>query len=43
VRELRWLPEECAYVEHVRHKDTLVAVREIARTKKRSRNSKGRR
>ncbi len=43
VRTLHWLPEECAYVEHVRHKDTLAAVREIARTKKRSRNSKGRR
>ena len=36
VRHLHWLPEECAYVEQVRHKDTLVAVREIARTKKRS-------
>jgi uncharacterized cysteine cluster protein YcgN (CxxCxxCC family) len=43
VRTLHWLPEECAYVEHVRHKDTLAAVREIDRTKKRSRNSKGRR
>jgi uncharacterized protein len=43
VRTLHWLPEECAYVDHVRHKDTLSAVRGIARTKKRSRNSKGRR
>jgi hypothetical protein len=43
VRTLHWLPEECAYVELVRHMDTLAAVREIARTKKRSRNSKGRR
>jgi len=43
VRTLHWLPEECAYVEHVRHMDTLAAVREIASAKKRSRNSKGRR
>lgn len=43
VRTLHWLPEDCAYLEHVRQKDTLVAVREIARNKKRSRNSKGRR
>ncbi len=42
VRKLHWLPEECAYLEYVRHKDTLAAVREIARIKKRSCNSKGR-
>ncbi len=27
VRNLHWLPEDCAYVEYMRHRDTLEAVR----------------
>lgn len=40
VRILNWLPPDCAYVEHVRRQDTLLAVQmadEKARKKKNSR------
>lgn len=33
VRTLHWLPEECAYLEYVRYKDTLQAVRRQAEKK----------
>ncbi len=42
VRHIHWLPEECAYVEYVRHKDTLAAVRGAKTAKKRIRNSRRR-
>ncbi len=42
VRNIHWLPEGCAYVEYVRHKDTLLAVRSAAKKKKRLRNAKRR-
>jgi uncharacterized protein len=42
VRELNWLPEGCAYVEHIRHQDTLAAVRGVERKKTRRRNSRRR-
>jgi uncharacterized protein len=35
VRNLFWLPPDCAYVEYVRHKDTLAAVRVIEDSAKR--------
>jgi uncharacterized protein len=35
VRTLHWLPEECAYLEYIRHKDTLAAVRKAEKQKKR--------
>lgn len=43
VRDLGWLPEDCAYVRYMRHQDTLAAVHDAAVHKKRSRNSKRRR
>jgi uncharacterized cysteine cluster protein YcgN (CxxCxxCC family) len=33
VRTLPWLPEDCAYLEYVRHKDTLAAVRAVQKRK----------
>lgn len=39
VRSLNWLPPDCAYVEHVRKQDTLLAVQlaeEKARKKKKT-------
>ncbi len=35
VRTLHWLPEDCAYVEYMRHKDTLEAVRRAERSTRR--------
>jgi uncharacterized cysteine cluster protein YcgN (CxxCxxCC family) len=43
VRFLHWMPEECAYVVYVRHKDTLATVRAIEKKKKTSRKDKRRR
>jgi len=43
VRTLRWLPEECAYLEYVNHIDTLEAVRTAGNTRKRDRGSRRRR
>ncbi len=43
VRFLHWMPEECAYVEYVRHKDTLTTVRAVERIKKASGKAKRRR
>lgn len=43
VRILRWLPEDCAYVEYVRHKDTLVAVRAAEKERKSDRRAGRRR
>ncbi|MBI4966412.1 MAG: hypothetical protein HY913_24240 [Desulfomonile tiedjei] len=43
VRSLDWLPEDCAYVAHIRHIDTLAEVRVAADNRKRTRNSKRRR
>jgi uncharacterized cysteine cluster protein YcgN (CxxCxxCC family) len=37
VRMLHWLPEECAYLEYVRHEDTLAAVKAAQNAKTRSR------
>lgn len=34
VRELYWLPEDCAYVAHMRHLDTIEAVRNAERKAK---------
>lgn len=42
VRSLNWLPEGCAYVEYLRHQDTLAAVRQAAKHKTRRRNSRKR-
>jgi len=42
VRHLHWLPKECAYLEYVRHKDTVAAVREAERAGKRNRKAKRR-
>jgi len=42
VRSLNWLPEGCAYVERLRHQDTLAAVRGVENNKKRRRNVKRR-
>jgi uncharacterized cysteine cluster protein YcgN (CxxCxxCC family) len=35
VRYIHWLPEDCAYVEYVRHRDTLVAVRDAEKARRR--------
>jgi len=43
VRTLRWLPPDCAYLEYVRHKETIQAVRKAERTRKKRRNSRRRR
>ncbi|MDQ7785591.1 MAG: YkgJ family cysteine cluster protein [Desulfomonilaceae bacterium] len=43
VRTLTWLPEDCAYLEYVRHNDTLAAVREVNKRRKRTRNAQRRR
>jgi uncharacterized protein len=43
VRNIHWLPEECAYAEYIRHKDTLAAIREAKAAKTKIRNSKRRR
>jgi uncharacterized protein len=41
VRVLHWLPPDCAYVEHIRFKDTLAAVKNIDnKQKKRSKRRK---
>jgi uncharacterized protein len=42
VRYFHWLPEDCAYVEYVRHKDTLAAVNDAQTAKRKKRNFKGR-
>ena len=42
VRYIHWLPEDCAYVVHVRHQDTLLAVRKVQRVKNSYRGSKRR-
>jgi uncharacterized cysteine cluster protein YcgN (CxxCxxCC family) len=42
VRTLHWLPEDCAYVDYVRYKDTLAAVRTAERNRSRSRKSRRR-
>ncbi len=34
VSHLFWLPEDCAYVEYVRHKEALAAVRAADKSKK---------
>jgi uncharacterized cysteine cluster protein YcgN (CxxCxxCC family) len=39
VRTLHWMPEECAYVLHFKHKDTLEAVRVAAQKKHKNRRS----
>jgi hypothetical protein len=43
VRTLTWLPEDCAYLKHIGHVDTLVTVREVDRRKKRIKQAKRRR
>lgn len=43
VRVLHWLPPDCAYVEYVRYKDTLAAVRQAEKKDKRRRRSGRRR
>jgi uncharacterized protein len=35
VRYIHWLPEDCAYVEYVRHQDTLDAVRDSEKARRR--------
>ncbi len=37
VRHLSWLPENCAYTAYVRHNDTVSAVQEAGKNKRRSR------
>jgi uncharacterized protein len=39
---LFWLPEDCAYVEYVRHKETIDAIREAEKHCKKKRISKRR-
>ncbi|MCX5862566.1 MAG: YkgJ family cysteine cluster protein [Desulfomonile sp.] len=39
VREFTWLPEDCAYVEHVRFKDTLAAVRKAHKPDRKRRHN----
>lgn len=34
VRYIHWLPDDCAYVEYVRHQDTLIAVRVAEKAKR---------
>lgn len=43
VRILNWLPADCAYVEYVSFQETMEAVTEADRQKKRKRNGKRRR
>lgn len=43
VRTLHWLPEGCAYLEYVRHLDTLSEVRAAEKDRERRRNIKRRR
>lgn len=43
VRQLSWLPEDCAYVKFIRFKDTVTAVRDVEKRTKRSRKTKRRR
>ena len=43
VRTLSWLPPDCAYVEFIRQKDTLAAVRGADKRRRKSRRSKRRR
>lgn len=43
VRTLNWLPEDCAYVEHMRYEDTLAAVRGAENHKKKWKKAKRRR
>ncbi len=42
VRYIHWLPEDCAYLNYVRHQDTLSAVRNADKTKSRSGNPRRR-
>jgi uncharacterized cysteine cluster protein YcgN (CxxCxxCC family) len=42
VRTLNWLPDECAYLEYIKYKDTLTAVRGAEKKRKRGKNSKRR-
>jgi uncharacterized cysteine cluster protein YcgN (CxxCxxCC family) len=39
VRILHWLPEDCAYLEHMRHLDTIAAVRAAEKNRRRLRNN----
>ncbi|MBI5252372.1 MAG: hypothetical protein HY912_22995 [Desulfomonile tiedjei] len=43
VRFLHWMPVECAYVEYVRHKDTIAQVHEADKKQRRNRKAKRRR
>ena len=43
VRTLHWLPEDCAYVEYVRLKDTVAAVKAAGKNRKRDRRSRRKR
>lgn len=43
VRSLNWLPPDCAYVEYVQRKDTLMAVQMAEKKAKMKRNCKRRR
>lgn len=43
VRQLSWMPEDCAYVEYVKMKDTLAAVRNASKPNRRRRTDKRRR
>lgn len=43
VRSLGWLPEDCAYLAHVRHQDTIAAVRNAEERTNQRRNTKRRR
>ncbi len=43
VRSLHWLPEHCAYLQYVRHHDTLARVRAIEESKRKKRRLRRRR
>jgi uncharacterized cysteine cluster protein YcgN (CxxCxxCC family) len=43
VRTLNWLPEGCAYLEYMRHRDTLAEVRAAENARNRRRKIKRRR
>jgi uncharacterized protein len=43
VRSLGWMPEECAYVAHIKQKDTLAAVRQAEKNRRRRGNARRRR
>jgi len=43
VRTLHWLPEDCAYVEYVRWKDTVAVVQAAGKIRKRDRRSRRKR